>query len=109
MGPLLYRNRSGGDDVPADEGCFGICSFWGVEQRARQGDRAGAEEDFVALLGYANDLGLYAEEIDPESGAALGNFPQAFTHVGLIRAALALEAPPGPPAPTVDHEVEVSA
>jgi len=95
VGPLLYRNRSGRDGISVDEGCFGICSFWGVEQRARQGDRAAAESDFITLLGYANDVGLFAEEIDPASGAALGNFPQAFTHIGLINAALALESPAG--------------
>jgi GH15 family glucan-1,4-alpha-glucosidase len=94
-GPLLYRNRSGRDGVSRDEGCFGICSFWGVEQRARQGDRDSAEADFVELLGYASDVGLFGEEVDPGSGAALGNFPQAFTHVGLINAALALESPAG--------------
>ena len=47
-------------------------------------------EAFAHLLGYANDVGLFAEEIDPANGAALGNFPQAFTHIGLINAALAL-------------------
>ncbi|MBV8201194.1 MAG: hypothetical protein JOZ15_11280, partial [Acidobacteria bacterium] len=61
--------------------------------------RAGRLEESVAqferLLGYANDLGLYAEEIDPQTGAALGNFPQAFTHVGLISAALAITAATG--------------
>ena len=103
VGPLLFRNRSGRDDVPTEEGCFGICSFWGVEQRARQGDPIGAEEDFMVLLGYANDLGLFSEEIEPGTGAALGNFPQAFTHVGLIRAALALEAPQRLPADTKDQ------
>jgi GH15 family glucan-1,4-alpha-glucosidase len=109
VGPLLFRNRAGKGEAPIDEGCFGICSFWGVEQRARQGDVAGAEEDFGTLLGYASDLGLYAEEIEPETGAALGNFPQAFTHVGLIRAALALEAPAGPSVPEAGPAVGVHA
>ena len=53
---------------------------------------AEAEAWFRAFLGYANDLGLFAEEIDPATGAALGNFPQAYSHVGLISAALAIEA-----------------
>ena len=68
-----------------------ICGFWAVECRARGGDVAGARRDLGALLGYANDVGLFAEEIDPETGAALGNFPQAFTHIGLINAAITLE------------------
>jgi GH15 family glucan-1,4-alpha-glucosidase len=95
VGPLLYRNRSGQEGVSTREGCFGICSFWGVHQRALQGEPEAAAEDFRLLLGYANDVGLFAEEIDPATGAALGNFPQAFTHVGLIGAALALEPPAG--------------
>lgn len=99
VGALLYRNRSGRDGISINEGCFGICSFWGVEQRARQGDHAGAEADFSELLGHANDVGLLGEEIDPSTGAALGNFPQAFTHVGLIRAALALDEVTGVPHP----------
>ena len=78
------------DGLPAGEGAFGICSFWAVECRARGGDFAGAAAAFERLLGYANDVGLLAEEIDWETGAALGNFPQAFTHVGLINAALTL-------------------
>jgi GH15 family glucan-1,4-alpha-glucosidase len=57
---------------------------------AREGDVAGATQTFEQLLAYANDVGLLAEEIDPDTGAALGNFPQAFTHVGLINAALTL-------------------
>lgn len=88
-GPLLYR-YSDDDGMPPGEGAFGIASFWGVEVRARQGDVAGAREDFEHLCGCANDVGLFAEEIDPQTGASLGNFPQAFTHVGLISAALAL-------------------
>ena len=67
-------------------------SFWGVEYLARCGRLDAAASRFEALLGYANDVGLYGEQIDPASGAALGNFPQAFTHVGLINAALMLEA-----------------
>ena len=52
------------------------------------GDVAGAREAFDHLMTYGSDLGLFAEEFDPETGASLGNFPQAFTHVGLINAAL---------------------
>ncbi|MDX1660224.1 MAG: glycoside hydrolase family 15 protein, partial [Gemmatimonadota bacterium] len=70
---------------------FGISSFWAIDCECRQGAVDRAAERFESLLGHANDLGLYAEEIDPESGAQLGNFPQAFTHVGLIDAALTLE------------------
>jgi GH15 family glucan-1,4-alpha-glucosidase len=87
---LLYRYLNHVDGLPPGEGAFGICSFWAVECRARGGDPAGAAATFQRLLGYANDVGLLAEEIDPETGAQLGNFPQAFTHVGLINAALTL-------------------
>ncbi len=88
---LLYRYLPGTDDgFAAGEGAFGIASFWAVECRTHGGDLAGATGAFEHLLGYANDLGLFAEEIDPATGAALGNFPQAFTHIGLINAALTL-------------------
>jgi GH15 family glucan-1,4-alpha-glucosidase len=90
---LVYRYAEGTEDgLPVGEGAFGICGFWAVECRALGGDRAGATEAFERLLAHANDVGLYAEEIDPDTGAALGNFPQAFTHVGLINAALSLGA-----------------
>jgi GH15 family glucan-1,4-alpha-glucosidase len=88
-GPLLYRVLPNG--VPV-EGPFGICAFWAVECRAKAGDLDIAQAQFEQLLGYANDVGLYAEEIDARSGAALGNFPQGFTHIGLINAALTLHA-----------------
>jgi GH15 family glucan-1,4-alpha-glucosidase len=88
-GPLVYRNA--GPDGDFAEGAFGICGFWAVEVQARAGDIAGAIERFEALLGYANDVGLFAEEIDPETGTALGNTPQLFTHIGLINAALTLQ------------------
>ncbi len=89
-GPLLYRN------LPADgkpnQGAFGICGFWRAQFLAIGGGTlAEAEEVFVALLATANDIGLFSEETDPASGAALGNFPQGFTHVGLINAALAIQ------------------
>jgi GH15 family glucan-1,4-alpha-glucosidase len=100
---LLYRYRRDplllsevapareGEPESAGEGAFGICSFWGVEYLALGGGTAEqARELFERLCGYANDVGLFAEEIDPATGAALGNFPQAFTHVGLINAALSL-------------------
>ena len=87
---LVYRNET---SVPQAEGAFGICSAWVTEHLAGGGGSlAEAEGWFRQFLGYANDLGLYAEEIDPATGAALGNFPQAYSHVGLISAALAIEA-----------------
>jgi GH15 family glucan-1,4-alpha-glucosidase len=89
-GPDLIRREelSGA----SGEGAFGICCFWAAEHLARGGGSLNeAEEYFQRLLPYANDVGLYGEEIDPVSGDPLGNFPQAFTHVGLIGAALALE------------------
>jgi GH15 family glucan-1,4-alpha-glucosidase len=87
-GPRVFRYRSE-DGLPPGEGAFGICSFWLVSALVRIGETDRARQHFEELLGYANDLGLYGEEFD-ESGAPLGNFPQAFTHVGLINAALAL-------------------
>jgi GH15 family glucan-1,4-alpha-glucosidase len=101
-GGLLYRVPAAAD-AERREGAFGICSFWTVELRAREGATGEATAEFEALLDRANDVGLYAEEIDPASGEALGNFPQAFTHIGLINAALALEraAFPGGPAGAV--------
>lgn len=88
---LFYRYLGDSDGLPPGEGAFGICSFWAVDCLALQGDIAAADAAFQKMLGYANDLGLYAEEVDPGSGRALGNFPQAFTHVGLIDAAITLE------------------
>ena len=86
---LLYRYPAAGGST---EGAFGIASFWGAECLALgAGTLEEAEELFGSLLGRANDLGLYAEEIDPPSGEALGNYPQGFTHVGLINAALSID------------------
>lgn len=86
---LLYRYEQSRTD---GEGAFGACSFWAVEALARGGGSlADARASYERLLSYANDVGLFSEQIDPASGAALGNFPQAFTHIGVITAALALE------------------
>jgi GH15 family glucan-1,4-alpha-glucosidase len=89
-GVHVYRYCMPGDDMRRKEGSFALCSFWAVELETLVGDAARARENFEELLGCANDVGLYAEQIDPASGAHLGNFPQAFTHVGVINAALGL-------------------
>ena len=86
-GDLIRRNLA-----DQGEGAFGICSFWEVEHLAVGGGSLEEATDlFERLLRYQNDLGLLAEEFTPKTGAALGNFPQAFTHVGLISAAIALQ------------------
>jgi GH15 family glucan-1,4-alpha-glucosidase len=87
---LVYRYLGTDDGLPPGEGAFGIASFWAAECLARGGDIDAATATFERLLAHANDVGLYGEEIAPDTGAPLGNFPQAFTHVGLINAALTL-------------------
>ena len=82
---LVYRYRND-DGLSGGEGTFCMCSFWYVECLARSGDLEQARYVFEKMLGYANHVGLYAEELGP-SGEHLGNFPQAFTHLGLISAA----------------------
>jgi GH15 family glucan-1,4-alpha-glucosidase len=84
---LVYRYEQ---SKHRHEGTFAVCSFWEVDFLARGGKLAEAHEVFEAALRYANDVDLFAEEIEPDTGEALGNFPQAFTHLGVINAALAL-------------------
>jgi GH15 family glucan-1,4-alpha-glucosidase len=85
---LLYRYR---DNLSPGEGAFGICCFWAAEFLALGGGTLDeAQEEFRRVLQYANDLGLYGEEIDPATGDILGNFPQGFTHIGLINTALTM-------------------
>jgi GH15 family glucan-1,4-alpha-glucosidase len=67
-----------------------MCTFWLVECLAMMGETERAREIFERLLGCANDVGLLSEEIDPATGELLGNFPQAFTHIGLVNAAWAI-------------------
>lgn len=89
---LVYRYEIGkgaGDGLSGSEGTFSVCTFWLVESLARAGRIDDARLIFEKMLTHANPLGLYAEQIGP-SGQALGNFPQAFTHLGLISAAFSL-------------------
>jgi GH15 family glucan-1,4-alpha-glucosidase len=78
------------DGIPGGEGSFTACSFWYIECLARAGELEKAQLLFEKLLGYANHLGLYSEQIGP-SGQHLGNFPQAFTHLALISTATYLD------------------
>ena len=89
-GGLLLRYLPKVDGVASREGVFGICGFWAVELFTLQGRLDEAEALFRRVASLANDVGLLAEEYDPASGAALGNVPQAFTHAGLVSAALML-------------------
>ena len=84
-----YNNENNHDGINGDEGTFTMCSFWYVECLCRGGEVEKARLFFEKMLGYGNHLGLFAEEIGLR-GEQLGNFPQAFTHLGLISAAFAL-------------------
>jgi GH15 family glucan-1,4-alpha-glucosidase len=89
---LVYRYsiEAESDGFDDEEGTFNMCSFWYVECLARAGDIAGARFHFEKMLGYANHIGLYAEQTGAR-GEHLGNFPQAFTHIALISAAFYLD------------------
>jgi GH15 family glucan-1,4-alpha-glucosidase len=90
---LVYRYEIDGmetDGLEGPEGTFSVCSFWYIECLSRSGDLQKARFLFEKMLGYANHVGLYAEEIGP-AGEHLGNFPQAFTHLALISAAYDLD------------------
>lgn len=87
---LLYRFPFGYDGIQEGEGTFAIAVFLAVAVLAQRGEVEAAQKLMDTALAQASDLGLYGEEIDAVSGAALGNFPQAYTHVGLINAAAAL-------------------
>ncbi|MGD8215477.1 glycoside hydrolase family 15 protein [Aestuariimicrobium sp. Y1814] len=86
-----YRTAAGTDGLPGDEYSFLICAFWLVEQYARSGRLLDACAMMDRLVGVSTDLGLLAEEYSPVYGRLAGNFPQAFSHLGLIRAADALD------------------
>jgi GH15 family glucan-1,4-alpha-glucosidase len=90
---LRYRNVEGlnADGLKGEEGTFVICSFWLVSCLAQAGEVDRAQALFDQLVGYANDVGLLAEEIDTATDELLGNVPQAFSHIGLIIAASHLD------------------
>ncbi len=91
---LRYRNTEGvnADGLEGEEGTFVLCSFWLVSCLAKAGELDRAQALFDQLVGYANDLGLLAEEVDTRTGEMLGNHPQAYSHIGLIIAASHLDA-----------------
>jgi GH15 family glucan-1,4-alpha-glucosidase len=93
---LRYEAEYAGDGLPAGEGAFLACSFWLVDNYILQGRTAAARKLFAGLLARCNDVGLLAEEFDPFTGRMLGNFPQAYSHVGLINCALSLSRQKGP-------------
>jgi len=93
---LRYETDNPGDGLPEGEGAFLACSFWLVDNYILQGRYAEARVLFERLLAHCNDVGLLAEEFDPLTGRMLGNFPQAYSHVGLINCALNLSRQTGP-------------
>jgi alpha,alpha-trehalase len=86
---LVYRYRTH-DGLEGDEGTFLLCTFWLAEALARAGQPGRARTVFERAAAFVNDVGLLAEEVDPVSGELLGNFPQAFSHIGLVNAAWAI-------------------
>lgn len=88
---MVYRYKEIDDGMTGEEGSFGICNFWLAENLARSGRLEKAIEVFEATLKCASPAGLLSEEIDPESGELIGNYPQGFTHIGLVNAALAID------------------
>jgi len=93
---LRYELDNSSDGLPPGEGAFLACSFWLVDNYILQGRHEDARRLFERLLARCNDVGLLAEELDPASGRMLGNFPQAYSHVGLINCALNLSRWKGP-------------
>jgi GH15 family glucan-1,4-alpha-glucosidase len=86
---LVYRYRSH-DGLEGEEGTFLLCTYWLAHAQALAGEVDRAKATFQTAIAYVNDVGLLAEEVDPASGELLGNYPQAFSHIGLINAAWAI-------------------
>jgi GH15 family glucan-1,4-alpha-glucosidase len=88
----LLQRYTNLDDFGATTSAFTICSFWWAEALALAGRLDEAVDVFHRVIAHANPLGLFSEDIEPETGGLLGNFPQAYTHVGLIHAAMTIGA-----------------
>jgi len=86
---LVFRYKAH-DGLEGEEGTFLLCTFWLAQAQALAGLVESARETFERAISYANDLGLLAEEVDPDTKELLGNFPQAFSHIGLVNAAWAI-------------------
>jgi GH15 family glucan-1,4-alpha-glucosidase len=86
---LVYRYRAH-DGLGGEEGTFLLCTFWLAHAQALAGQTDRARSTFERAIAYTNDVGLLAEEVDEASGELLGNYPQAFSHIGLINAAWAI-------------------
>ena len=86
---LVYRYVAH-DGLEGEEGTFLLCTFWLAQAQALAGQVDRARRTFEQAIGFANDVGLLSEEVDPHSGELLGNFPQAFSHIGLVNAAWAI-------------------
>jgi GH15 family glucan-1,4-alpha-glucosidase len=82
-----YRTETGVDGLAGDEGSFLLCTFWLAQAQAMAGQVDRARATFERAAAFANDVGLLSEEVDPATGELLGNFPQAFSHIGLVNAA----------------------
>jgi GH15 family glucan-1,4-alpha-glucosidase len=89
---FVYRYKGFDDGLEGGEGTFSICTFWLVSNLIKQGKVDEARQLFTTLASHANDLGLFSEEIDPDTAEMLGNFPQAFSHLAFINNAVALDA-----------------
>jgi len=86
-----YHTQTGVDGLAGEEGTFLLCTFWLVQALAMAGRTEEGTAVFERAVTYVNDVGLLAEEIDSATGEQLGNFPQAFSHIGLVNAAWALD------------------
>src|SRR5262249_21838584 len=89
---LVYRYRSDTslEGLEGDEGTFLLCTFWLAHALALSGEVGRARATMERAIAYANDVGLLAEEVDPNTRELLGNFPKAFSHIGLVNAAWAI-------------------
>ena len=85
-----YRTQEGVDGLAGEEGTFLLCTFWLAQALAQSGQVERAKAVFEKAVAFVNDVGLLAEEVDPQTGELLGNFPQAFSHIGLVNAAWAI-------------------